>query len=546
MEALAKFYQTRAAEFLKTVVCFDDQAYEKTHGSTALTANRPDSGFGDENPEEENFTTEEEELDDSSTTHRLDERRLTDAFAEKGILCSVIKTENTARAVERQILAMSKSADIMLLDWQLENLEAKDKNTLVGDVVYKILQEDEKAGGRLRLIVIFSGEKEKGVLDVLSKKLEDLHFTHHSDTDQITKDATKIVFIGKPGGESSDRFKLGSYAELPDKVIEYFTSLVSGILPVTAVSAISAIREQTHHLLARFPAELDSALIAHKCLIPDPDDAAPYLISLISDAISVLVSQQEVSEALSPEVVGLWLEERLKHKKDELSWMKPITREYEPDKIKLIKEKGKKSLKKNAIKKTVLDTLSVNHENHKKMSILTKVMRYCDSGLPNTAPNLTLGVVVETAEGQYLLCIQPLCDAVRIKVGSPRKFPFLPLTRIPDLSSENTLPASPPDLCLPDRDSKAWCKVDKHPMHLVVHRFNGGQSGCVESKEKVIDQKTGETRFFFDLAGGEGDKPQSLRWVADLKIPFVQRISSGLAERLHTLGVDDYEVLRAR
>ena len=539
MDVLTEFYQDRAAQFLKTVVCFDDQAYEDTHDGTVLTASLPDSGFDDESTTEQHLSKKEEpgNAGTSLIANRLDEKHLTGAFADKGILCSVIKTENNAKAVKQQILSMSKSADIMLLDWQLENLGPTQQKTLIGEIIYTILQEDENAGGRLRLIVIFSGEKENAVLSDLSERLEDLRFTLDSGNNHISKGTTKIVFIGKPGGASSDAVRLDNYTDLPEKVIAHFTSLISGILPVTAVSAISAIREQTHHLLAKFPAELDHALVAHKCLIPDPDDAAQYLTNLISDAISVLVSEKDVSKALSSEKVAQWLEMKFGSDHKDFSWLKAITSEYQLEKIELINKYRNNKLGKSKTKKTVLETLSVCEESHTKMSILTKVLRSCVSDVPNSAPDLTMGVVVATSDDEYLLCIQPLCDSVRIKSESTRKFPFLPLTQIQNFSAESPEPPFP-DLCLPDINGNVWCKVDRQPMHLIVHAFSGGQSGCVQSRKD-------KNRFFFDTAGEEAGKALSFRWVADLKIPFVQRISSGLAERMHTLGVDDYEVLRA-
>ena len=47
MEALRDFYKSKAEQFLKTVVCFDDQAYEEAQTNTNLVANLPDNGFAD-------------------------------------------------------------------------------------------------------------------------------------------------------------------------------------------------------------------------------------------------------------------------------------------------------------------------------------------------------------------------------------------------------------------------------------------------------------------------------------------------------------------
>ena len=271
----------------------------------------------------------EAEAEQSSIqNHSLDARHLTETFASKGILCSVIKTSDEATSAKRQIVSMSMAADIMLLDWQLENLSDEYKTTLIGDAIVEILQNDQDSGGRLRLIAIFSGEKEEGVLSTLSEKLSDLHFIREPNSCELTHKSTKIVFIGKPEGVSSSDVKLTSYDQLPDKIIDHFTDLIEGILPITAVSAISTLREKTHYLLAKFSSDLDGPVVAHKCLIPDPNDAELYVTNLITDEISVLLSSPEVSEAISSQRVGQWLDEQSSLEPETIVWAKAATIQY--------------------------------------------------------------------------------------------------------------------------------------------------------------------------------------------------------------------------
>ena len=51
------------------------------------------------------------------------------------------------------------------------------------------------------------------------------------------------------------------------------------------------------------------------------------------------------------------------------------------------------------------------------------------SNLGETQPRLELGVVLQDGDGGYWLCIQPLCDSVRL--DSSRAFPMLPLALDP-------------------------------------------------------------------------------------------------------------------
>ncbi|KEQ19608.1 response regulator receiver domain [Endozoicomonas numazuensis] len=539
MEALKEFYKSRTEQFLKTVVCFDDQAYEDSLLGPNMVASLPGSGFDDS---EDSFSDISEVEDTAELTdiqsHSLNAQELTGSFAAKGIQCSVIKTSDEPLDAKRQIVTMSMAADIMLLDWQLENLSDEYKTTLIGDAIVEILRNDQEGGGRLRLIVIFSGEKEEGVLSTLTQKLSDLHFSRTPGSYELKHGSTKIVFIGKPEGVSCSEVKLTSYDQLPEIVIGHFTNLIEGILPITAVSAISTLREKTHHLLAKFGSDLDGSVVAHKCLIPDPNDAETYITNLISDEISVLLSNPTVSEALSPNRVGQWLDDKFSSESERQHklWSKAATSQYHSDKTVLINQNSDPVIKVKQARRTVLETLC-DVENHAEMSMLTKIQCSNSSKILQSIPKLSLGTIIATNDNRYLLCIQPLCDSVRISPTEGRAFPFIPLRQV-GFNMNNI-----PDFCLPDQAEKVWCKVGKNPMDILMYPFKGSSHGTVEGKESKPTGESSRANYFFESEIEEG-KTLFFRWVANLKLPFAQRVSSKIAERLHTPGVDDYELLR--
>ena len=80
-------------------------------------------------------------------------------------------------------------------------------------------------------------------------------------------------------------------------------------------------------------------------------------------------------------------------------------------------------------------------------------------------------------------------------------------------------------------------------MNIVMHPFKGSPNGVVEGKVQKSGENDSLKSFAFE-SERENESIVSVRWVANLKLPFAHKISSGLAERLHTPGVDDYEPLR--
>jgi hypothetical protein len=468
----------------------------------------------------------EKTLATAGETRELDARLLTEAFAEKGMLCSVIVPHSNPEDIKRQISKLVAVADISILDWELKGGDG----SITRDAIVEIISNDNKDGGRTRLIVIYSVGDANNVMKELSEKLHDQGLILNTERLEIQGERTLIAFFQKPATLNATA-EVVDYRDLPHRVVEEFARLTSGLLPAAALTAITEIRDQTHHLLASFPAALDGAFLAHRCLIPDPNDAEDFLLELIEGEIGALLSDSSVSQAvdaarcttllnqckgLSPSERGKWETSLSIYQAD-----RKIAK-GDPEKLLDLVYSGDKDKSENArVKLSMLSTLSNYPNKYKK----TK----------RTAPKLRLGTLVfgslanDPVKPVYVLCVQPLCDSVRIKSKEDTIYPFLVLD-VQDRAAKKNL-----DLCVPGTSGETvWLKVTSRPNKIVSINFKGKSP-----KEAFVEAAEAGSRYTFVASDG-----RQFQWLADLKLGKAQRIVSQLAARIHTPGIDEFEWMR--
>lgn len=526
MDALSTFYQDRASAFIKTVVCFDDKAeyrLMRPNTSEALVATRVDDGFFGAPSESREFV--ENDVCVIPASDELDARALTEAFADRGILCSVIIPHTAPDAIDTQISTLAKSADITILDWKLGEITPRDS-------IAKIIEEDNAAGGKLRLIIIFSDADPASVMTDLASVVHGHGFVLDEGGREFSGPHARIVFFSKPGAAVS----LGpvvTYEKLPEEVIKEFTKLTSGLLPAAALTAITEIREHTHHLIATFSSTLDGAFLTHRCLIPDPNDSEQFLLDLLEGEIGSILHKSNVREAVNSDRCCAWVTGNDSISSDERKIVLNALQNYRRNN----KTKGFQKLfcseKEKEVAEKVLELFyKTNPSNLSVAKRELSVLATLDAcGRQAKAPRLQLGAIVKDhSQSKYLLCIQPLCDSLRIKHDEAREFPFLVLENYDFRSDQSSL-----ELCIPHRNETLWLTVKTLPKNLITYPFNGKSA-----TEGFVEACSEGGSYFFK----NSDSSIKLEWLAALKIGKAQRIASQLAARIHTLGIDEFEWLR--
>jgi hypothetical protein len=438
--SLTEYYSEKAKEFLKTVVCIDDEPSDSVQASSKM-ATKIDAGF-DEEESPRPTDVFREQMENLEESHPLNFQDTAYAFAKYGILCSVLRPQLTGDQLPGWIASLANSADVAILDWQLERsgngMRGSGSSKACREAIKQILDNDRRNGGRLRLIVVFTATDASNAIADLKVDLTDYDDLHQDDC-ALVGSHWRIVVLQKPYTQKVTTKKV-EYSNLPDVVIHEFSTLTNGLLPSAILHGITAVRENTHRLLAIFDRDLDGAFLAHRTLIPDPNEAEEFLLELFQDELGALIRNNSFKACVGSRPSKQWIELKgicAKNSGQRESLLKAIT-EPSKDKIKDLNGPFVAGRNKKKVADRVVgafygvdaDNTSIAAENAKER--LAQLAGFYGVGTPPSVKDIRmqLGILVrdEVDGSRYLMCLQPLCDSVRII--EPTLFPFLILDEV--------------------------------------------------------------------------------------------------------------------
>ena len=336
--------------------------------------------------------------------------------------------------------------------------------------------------------------------------------------------------------------------------IEY-AKVSSGLLSNTCLKALTLLRNNTYKLIANFSPSLDPAFVAHRAMLPWPDDAGELLKETICGELNSILTDADISQRVTSNIIHDWVSSR--DFVDKEITVKKGTATTAATKITIDDAKrklwqnegyvallskelngaGDPILKKKEIETCERDLLK-NHactsftptnftpDNfNEEFSILTHHKRNYLSTAKN--PSLSLGVMVKDND-RYLLCIQQKCASVRIPGGEQRKFLFLPMT----INNHNF------DVLFKNSDHDyvrlSTCYKECYSLEIVEFA-PFGDTGIVQAHK--------EDDGFYYFIGGT-DNRIKFQWILDLKEAHGQRIVNNFAANLARVGLDESEWLR--
>ncbi|WP_039984718.1 response regulator receiver domain [Vibrio owensii] len=486
-------------------------------------------------------------------THPLNTLSLTNAFYERGIVAGLyqpqIQEGDPAVAFASKAMKVTATADVIILDWMLIDHDS----TYSKEIVKQILQHDRKNGGRLRTIVVYTGETNLHQLrDDLWAYLGDESLDKSTEY-QISSEHLNIVFYNKT--DAMNEIRSVSEEELPEKALKEFSVLVNGLVPAFAMKATSTVRQYTGALLTKFSSDLDSGYLAHRALLPDPQDSEVLMLENYSSYLrNVLALAQIDRKTLGYDTLKVWVESNYdsRYKKAQ------ITGDGTPCKeITISKEGFLKSLEhgftegKNGLFKAIQDQTSSKRAK-KIVNVLANLERVvgafgssdgetrkssqtlaCVTAFRRTFrdlivgfPYLTQGTVIKSIDdGTYLICVMPKCDTARVKKA--RNFLFSPLA-----TSEGVF-----DLVAPDIDNEGKyihlrTNLKFYELEHIEFKANGGP------KVEAFKDK-GKTVF-------KSEDNKKYLWIGDLEDLDVQTKVASIVGDFNRVGVDEIEFLRRR
>jgi len=512
-------------DFLQTAVIIDDRAFHKPPTSTPRFAHKPTRG--EQPPRGIQKSSSKEE-------RYLNTQILIESFADHGIICSALEFTDFN---EDLILFnnTAKLADITIIDWEMEE-EKSGENAL--KLISSLLEDDFSNPQRFRLVTIYTGHED--LADISQKVVTHIKKAHEKELDieqhglRLVYQSIIITIYAKDRRGIPEHFHSNAVNEggLPERLVACFSESISGILPNTALSALTAIRQSTHHLLAQFNKNLDYAYLTHRASLQKPDDATTHLETFISEEIkSILSSYSCIGLNASFSEINKWIIERYPQKHEFIH----------PNGTKLTREDILEFLKEGCEKAT---TTSLSNTKKQQLyrhfsNLLTgdeKISPRCDLDLSrlsvlktryqNSPPHLTMGVVLQKIKNKTLwVCIQPKCDSVRLENRS-RKFPLLPI--LPGIGGGATLPK------IGDDDTETFCHILVHPQHCQTIEFKSARV----DKSRIYPKRSNGKWVFLSA------EQLRFQFIAELKDEIAQNILNDFAATTARVGTNPSEWLR--
>jgi hypothetical protein len=573
--------------FLQTIVVVDDRAFfhpGESLGPTqpVISPTRPRFTGTPESlaaQQEEPTVTEAEITEDSSLevkdpsidqaetpketskdrAHVLDAKYLIESFAERGMVCAVLRPQDfEVEHLDKKIYPLAVRSDIVMLDWVLhQDVEGTKVTELIAEMTKKAAEQH-----RLRLIVVYTGElglfgiverieaalREAGITDVGKEG----DFTLVSGPSRITVYAKNN--LGGVGLADELRARAIPADQLPDRLISEFTEMTAGLVSNVALDSLAALRSNTHRVLSTFSPDMDAPFLAHRAMLPQPEEASTLLVNLVGTELMAVLEGYQVGSAADEsngvDIIKAWIErsEALgyefakrfsvgsKNSSGALSQLLTLLRKGVADDT----LKGQfASFKNDPQKRGLTDKLRPASKNadelEHRFAVLTtlKSNYHTLTNPPALFPGTLLKEVTLETEGEpqpkYWVCIQPICDSVRIKQET-RLFPFLEL-ELPSLKAPKF------ELVLRDKDDEAGfirVRVVYRPYKSRLEAFAVSRDGS-----EMVRGEVQEGGIYFTAVN-----KTSYRWLGELKFEQAQRIVNKYAAELSRVGLNESEWLR--
>ena len=506
-----------AERFLVSAVVVDDQPY---HGGAEQVGPLRTPVRGGR--------TVDDEKTGRGGGQSLDAGAITESFSKIGLICGVVKPapdENDAvvTAVER--------ADLVVIDWQLHD----DNGERALKLINSILDSDQDKDQRLRLIAVYTGESNIGRIgERINEKLDNRYDLKNRTRERhvtLSRGHCRIVIYSKEVRE----------ADLPGRLIDDFARMTEGLMPSIALVALTAVRENPHRILDKFDGKLDAAFLAHRACLPIPDDSAQHVVAQIASELRAIMEEEVGRDPPKwMEAIKLWIE-KFKGNGDIVFEKDPVPQKNVLDML----EKGVDATKVRSNRKRESPHLwltdgFVRPDDPKDIDRRLAWMM-CFRAIDPPDKRLWLGTAVRRCGSQwsgcphvesgseFLLCLRPRCDSVRmVEQGS---FLFLPLLIDP----------KPGKFQIVVRSNASGPKYRQVGLETDMSRWEMIEFEPDPIAKAVVAQgeQSGSAGYVFtDVCGN------CYEWIGELKTEVAHSVGQILSATLSRIALDRSEWLR--
>jgi hypothetical protein len=555
MPTMEQLSERAVRAFVKSVLAVDDNITMNPEESVELPADDDTPLTATPGPADEVGEDLDEDEDDERPPPAIADARgglqgaaLTDAFARAGVVCGLLSVPD-----RENIVKVARRADVLIIDWDLG-----DDGELTREVIGELAGSQPESEGRpdesLRLVVIYTNEDPELVDSTLLKELEDLKPARAPAGGLRFENQLVVDVLRKGTAKGSVRAD-----EVPDEVFKRLARAVPGLVQAAALLAMAALRENAHRLVNAFPPEFDLGYVGHRAALGDKEEAVGQVVSVIANELRALLEDHgPTAAAVGPEAVAAWVlaMERTGNwpeaipttKKDSKPRMSPETLAAWIEQTHSASSDGLPSdwipatgtFRSNGRVTELIAGPDVSIESDRLWAMALGQRRvYADA-----VRQLTLGTVVkrrpidgEETDDKWFICLQPVCDAVRIyakqatddspAVSPLRRFLLLPLQQLQDDKGS--------DINVQHGDQwVSLCWQTTKTYQLTSEVFDAQDRGrvvAIASEGYRLRSTSAECHYW---------------WAGQLNNAHAQRLATDFAGKLGRAGVDEAEWQRNR
>lgn len=539
MTAFEEASYTVAESFLSTVVVVDNMAaYVPEEEPMALEVPDELATIGEDDPIVDDAIAEDADTAASAET-TLDAGVLSAAFADLGLVCGILRPQ-PQDSKKDAVLRASKGADIVVLDWQMD-----DEGDLATEIIMSMLAADIDAGGRLRLVVVYTGHTLAAVTAKLGASLPD--FEQSADGFVFEKGSARVIVLAKGGQPNAVGAAAAgvSEGELPKRLVTEFAKFAGGLLPNATLAAIDGVRRHTHRMLARFSKDLDGPFLTHRTMLLEAEDAEQFATELIMGELDAQVPIDRIlAERLGEASVRDYLEQQIDRGMTPNIMLNPAgdnLRALSLDEACALVRNGSNGLPNGVqigksklherLYRLVDGDLQASKANHLIFAQRAKMKR--DAATVGHAtpplPALRLGSVLASRKA-FWVCLTPMCDSGRLDPAGDRL-----------LFAELSVSDDKFDFVVPDNSKMVRLVLEKKRTNLASFRFVPGADRTVRvavDEEQLVVQSVTDSPL--------GTRATKFRWLGELKPMHAQRCVQAFTSNLARVGVDDFEWHRSQ
>ncbi|URK16319.1 response regulator receiver domain [Thalassospira sp. GO-4] len=442
-------YSRRAAQsFIQTAVFVDDRIYERgtvkeDEVKAPISVKTRKKVTKSANSSNKQSIVVSSDVDDEGNAP--DTYDIVNSFAKKQIVCSLYQPKKSAQVSPKSdIFPLCKASDVVIVDWDLFGDKGGRALELISGLISQAVKDVPE---QLRLILVYTQEVNLfSVADQIYEKVypsigESFQPCENQGGLAFHTENSRIVVLGKPGRErpDTDPSHIVEESHLADIAVREFAKLASGILHAATLMGLAEIRKNSRKVLSRFSSDLDPAFLTHLAMCLPDDDASTHMIPLLVSEIEAVLEDALPTPLLPEKILRDWclnVWQPGAHL-DQLLGKKGLNHREIAEAI------CTKGFKEAATAHDTIPKMDSDKDKTKRVRKASKILLPSDGSDANHRFShlmasrtfygdgkkiLKMGSIVHQKDDDlYLLCIQPVCDSVRLK--KPRVFMFVQMSK---------------------------------------------------------------------------------------------------------------------